>query len=215
LKELTETKVALENTLKSENFNDNTGIGESKNGLPLGRLAVRIVSMDFPQKDLKYLGDDPFVRLRISIKGIRSGGPPAGPPIGPKSYCIAFQPLENVPINEALGPFAPIRTQDANVLFELVDMRPEHHEKVIGTTMVHLNELKEQDSKDLVLSMLMIQENGDLKPTDITVLAALIFQYSKIAPIRISITNIQNKLRLIEKELSGVKASNFIETSTV
>ena len=48
------------------------GIGESKHGLPLGRLNVRVVSIKFTKEELILFGDNPIVRLRISIKGTSS-----------------------------------------------------------------------------------------------------------------------------------------------
>jgi hypothetical protein len=45
------------------------GIGESKSGLPLGRLTLRIASMSFPSEEYRLLGPDPLVRLRVNIRG--------------------------------------------------------------------------------------------------------------------------------------------------
>ena len=64
-------KDQLQLAYKTESFNDATGIGESKHGLPLGRLSARLVSLKFPPADLALLGKDPQICVRISIKCTR------------------------------------------------------------------------------------------------------------------------------------------------
>lgn len=51
------------------NCHHRSGIGESKHGLPLGRLNIRVVSMKFTKSDLPAFGENPVVRLRAIIKG--------------------------------------------------------------------------------------------------------------------------------------------------
>ena len=46
-----------------------TGIGESKHGLPLGRLNVRIVSLKFTASEMMIFGASPLVKMRVTIKG--------------------------------------------------------------------------------------------------------------------------------------------------
>lgn len=46
-----------------------SGIGESKQGLPLGRLSVQVVSLTMPEEEMSLLGDEPFVRVRIRLEG--------------------------------------------------------------------------------------------------------------------------------------------------
>ena len=79
--------------------------------------------MKFTQTDLPSFGDNPVVRLRVIIKGTRAGGVSAGPPLGPRSYSNTLVPLDGiVSLNQSLGPFAPIRTQDADIVFDVLDM---------------------------------------------------------------------------------------------
>ena len=45
-KEMKMSKDNLQQIYKTETFNDNTGIGETKHGLPLGRLMVNLIEID-------------------------------------------------------------------------------------------------------------------------------------------------------------------------
>jgi hypothetical protein len=104
MRELGNVKDQLQIVFKTETFNDSTGIGESKYGLPLGRLSVRVVSMKFAQADILLCGENPSVRLRVLIKGTRAGGVAAGPPVGPRSYSSTTTPQEgNMALNQSLG----------------------------------------------------------------------------------------------------------------
>ena len=47
--------------------------------------------------------------------------------------------------------------------------------------------------------------NGDFKPSDASILVSGLFQYSKVAPIRNKISQVQDKLRAVEKELATLK----------
>ena len=44
------------------------GIGESKSGLPLGRLTLRMVSLNVSSEDIGTIGRNSLVRLRVDIK---------------------------------------------------------------------------------------------------------------------------------------------------
>jgi hypothetical protein len=127
----------------------------------IGRLSIRLESMSFPRKELLYFGKNPSVRLRVRIRGNKAGLKDAGPSVGPKNYSDTIKPQEGkVIMNQSLGPIAPIRTQDADVVFDLLDMRQDKGEAVIGTTSVQLKEMYEQNNKDLVLNFKIRQNSG-------------------------------------------------------
>ena len=45
------------------------GIGESKQGLPLGRLSIQILTITMPEEEMTLLNDETIVRVRVDIKG--------------------------------------------------------------------------------------------------------------------------------------------------
>ena len=45
------------------------GIGESKQGLPLGRLSIQIMTITMPEEEMTLLNDETIVRVRVDIKG--------------------------------------------------------------------------------------------------------------------------------------------------
>jgi hypothetical protein len=53
-------------TISSSHF---AGIGESKSGLPLGRLTLRFGKLTFPSTDFRALDNTPLARLRVTLRG--------------------------------------------------------------------------------------------------------------------------------------------------
>ena len=45
------------------------GIGESKQGLPLGRLSIQIITITMPAHEMDLLSNESIVRVRVDIKG--------------------------------------------------------------------------------------------------------------------------------------------------
>ena len=73
---------------------------------------------------LKYLGigATPKVKIRVAIKG-RKGGPPAGPPINAASDSKVLTVVDgSAQINQSMGPYAPIRTQDADLCLDIIEV---------------------------------------------------------------------------------------------
>lgn len=87
-------KEQLNIAYKAETLNENTGIGETKHGLPLGRLTVKVIELEgLSEAAAKKMN----VKIRIAINGYRNTGLPAGPPIGPGSstqVIFAFTPYK-------------------------------------------------------------------------------------------------------------------------
>lgn len=78
------------------------------------------------------------------------------------------------------GPFAPIRTQDADIVFDVLDMRLNRNEAIIATTSMRLRELQDQESHDLVLHLKIRHEDGDLYPSGASIYLTMLFNYSKV-----------------------------------
>ena len=208
-------KNQLTSVYKSETLNEVTGIGETKHGLPLGRLSVKLVEIQrLTEGVTARAGVQQRVKVRIAIKGARQSAVPAGPPLSPKSDSNVVQLVEGSAIlNQSLGPFAPISTQDADVVFEVIDMSRDANEASCATGSIKLRDINDQNSHDKVLYLKIRDEDGNLEPSDARIFVSMQFQYSKVVPIRNRIYEVQDRLRLVERELAQVKAGRGEEVA--
>jgi len=214
LKTLGDIKEELRDVFRKENFNAATGVGESKDGVPLGKITMRLNKLHFETKDLRLLGDDPKVQLRITVKALRAGAPPPAPPMGPTNFtrvidATALQmqsKITDVLKASAVGPFAPISSADAEIVIDILDKRPGRNDMLLGSASLRLKEISDQESHDFVLRFKMRMENGDLLPTESSLFFNVIFQYSKAQPVRARIAQAKEALRAVELELARMKA---------
>lgn len=213
-RKLRAAKDKLLEVYKSENFNENTGVGETKHGLPLGRLSVKVLEVqNLPMVDPIYENQD--VKVRIFVKGTRKGVVNAGPPLGPLNDTSSFKVQKintegKVVINQSLGPFAPIRTQDADVIFDLIDMSPKMNEASVATGSIKLRDLQDQQSKDRLVYLSVRNAKGASK-YEAKLMVNLKFEFSKVVPLRNQIYEIQEQLRHIEKNLAMLKSGRKLE----
>lgn len=213
--ELKLIKNRLRDVYATENFNDATGVGETKHGLPLGRLSVKLVEIrNFPVELTKRPGFD--FKIRIVIKGTKVGAMAPISGLTPtltdsQIFKMPNAPAANVVVNQSLGPYAPIRTIDAEVNFNMIVLlkdRP-NNDSPEATCSVPLRELHDQEQHNIVLKWKIRDVYGKLQPTESTISVNLIFQYSKIVPLRNSIYVIQDRLRSVEKELTQIKSGYY------
>ncbi len=211
---LGETRLAkgqLQRVHKSEVLNEQTGIGETKHGLPLGRLSVKLVNIE--GLDIEALGysesDDKF-KLRVNIVSTSKVVAQAGPPISDKSYCTQFMFKDgdsqfakgNI---QNLGPFAPIRTFDAEIHLEIMETKKD---AIVAKCIVPLRDLSEQVPQQKTLYA-KVQSGTTWVPSECKIHVELFFQYSKIVPLRNKIYEITDRLRETEKQLALIKAGKL------
>lgn len=208
-------KNQLTSVYKSETLNEVTGVGETKHGLPLGRLSVKLVEIQrLTEGASSRPGVQRRIKVRINIKGTRQTAVAAGPPLSPKSDSNVVQLVDGSAIlNQSLGPFAPISTQDADVIFDVLDMSKDANGASCATGSVKLRDINDQNSHDKVLYLKVRDEEGNLEPSDARIFVTLQFQYSKVVPIRNRIYEVQDRLRVVERELAQVKAGRADETA--
>jgi hypothetical protein len=201
------TKSQLMAVYKYETFNELTGIGETRHGLPLGRLSVKIVELQ-EFKDEHAVKKNQKVRVRVLIKGHRQRGPPAGPPKGPNSD-TATRKLDNdgrIVFNQVMGPYAPIRTQDADVVFEIIDMSQKNAADVsLATASVKLRDLLDQKTHNEVINLQFREDDGTLRPSEARLFVSLLFMYSKVVPIRNKLYALQDRVRQIDRQIGEIK----------
>lgn len=211
LNDLRLAKDHLNTVYKTERLNEQTGVGETKHGLPLGRLSVKLMQIeDCFCDDLDDDFDKLTARVRVDIKGYGINNANAGPPLSAeRSYSnpLEFNNDGFASINQSLGPFAPIRTQDADVVFDIVLSGANQIEKSIATASVKLRELSEQKPVDMHPHLKVRNKvSGVFEPSEARIFLTLTFQYSKLVPLRNSIYELQDELRQVEKNLSKLKA---------
>eukprot|EP01038_Epipyxis_sp_PR26KG_P012127 gene12127-16235_t len=222
IRDLIAAKEKLKVIYKSETFNEITGVGESLYGLPLGRLKVKLIQLTgliLPEEPKQPTR----IKIRISIKPTKSGQSAPCPPLGAlgdsRELPVSIDGM--VPhINESLGPFAPIRTIDAEVVFNILDMDPSKNEANIGTTSVPLRDLRDQTQHSRSIHVSLRKMDGTLQlqsssqneknPSSNTLLYVnLTFQYSKVVPLRNKVFSIQDKLQTLDRELARLKAGRL------
>ena len=134
-----------------------------------------------------------------------------GPPIGDYSFS-KIAPLSvdgNAVFDQVLGPFAPIRSLDANIVFDVIDARPEMNKAIVGKAKVGLRELQEQQrtQKLLTVEISAPDAGNDEKPKKeyAKMYVVLHFQFSKVLPLRTKIYHIQDSIRGIDKKTMMIK----------
>eukprot|EP00606_Chrysophyceae_sp_TOSAG23-5_P000230 GSChrysophyteH2.ASY1.ANO1.782.1 assembled CDS len=196
MKEIRINKEKLQGVYKTENYNDNTGIGETKHGLPLGRLSVKLIQIDGLV--------DQYVKIRVNIRASRKSTQ-AAPDFGELSDSSRFvlKPDGSGSVDQMMGPYAPIRTIDAEVVFSVLNVNDA--DASIAVASISLRELQDQEMHDLVLPLKARLANGDLVAPG-RLFVSVQFQYSKVLPLRRRIYEVQGKLRDVEKDLAKLKA---------
>ena len=215
LLEINKVKDQLERASKNEVLNQRTGIGETRHGLSLGRLTLRLVEL---QGLSSALGDPEIsIKVRVHIHAYRSDIKAVGHVPGEYSQTATY-PLQHsaIAFNQVLGPFAPIKTMDADVVFDVCDMSADANELIIATASLKLRELNDQQQHDKVLFLRVRQgQGGVLKLSEEAKLfVQLTFQYSNIVPLRTRIYNLQDELRKVTKEMAILKSGVEVTDDT-
>jgi hypothetical protein len=175
--------------------------------------------LNFPESEVtavrgrKIEGEKEYqlnVQVRVLIKATRQSVN-AGPPVSERSYSKSAELVPgNIVVNQTMGPYAPVRTQDADVVFEVLDLRPNKDKGVAAFTSVRLRDLNDQAPHDMVLH-LKIRDEETTRASEASLYVTLQFQYSKVVPIRNKIYMVQEKLREVERELARLKAGRAKE----
>ena len=214
MRDLRSVKEQLQDAYKTESFNEVTGIGENKFGLPLGRLSVKL--LEIQQYTAVERPDRICICVSIEWKGKRSTTLP-GPPVGPYSFSKSVDMKSETGIavfDQALGPFAPIRSLDAVIQFDVLDDTPLKNRPSIGKAQISLRELQDQNQAEKTLTVKFPKVSDDDDPNAeiqydyAKLFVVLHFQFSKVQPLRTRIYHLQDELRGVEKDLSELKVGN-------
>jgi len=223
MKEIRLAKEHLQLVYKTEIFNENTGIGETKHGLPLGRLSVKLIQIEgligegledlitssTPQQGGFFSGPQlQKVYVKIDVRAIRKGAT-AAQDFGRLANSEKLI-LKNgsVKIDQIMGPYAPIRTIDAEVVFSVLNVNED--DASIAIAVISLRELQDQVAQDLVLPLKVKLPNGNIISPG-RLFLNIQFQFSRVLPLRRRIYEVQGKLREVEQELALLKAGKALK----
>jgi hypothetical protein len=202
----------LQEVYNSEVFNDSTGIGETKYGLPLGRLSIKMVKIEGFETDIIKRVSFPF-KIRVEIRGTRVGATAPIqklPPSLTDSSVFVMPEDGNVELNQSLGPFAPIKTIDAEVLFHLLfHDKDRPNDAPQATVSIRLKDLENQKQHDKILKWKIRDAKAALQPSNGTLYVNMTFQYSKVVPIRNEIYRVQDQIKTVETALTRIKSGKF------
>eukprot|EP01041_Mallomonas_annulata_P010566 gene10566-22045_t len=214
LRELRLIKEQLQSISKTEVFNPQTGIGETKHGLPLGRLTVRLVEMQNLVDELK--DSKLIVKVKVYIENYHKDNKKAFisssimKADSLQEYTASY-PLSSsiIAFNQSIGPFAPIKTLDADIIFDVIDTSPDANDAILASATVKLRDLTDQQQHDKVLHLKTRTETGELelaKNSKAKLFVQLVFMFSNIVPLKTKIYHLQDQLRQVDKEVYTLRS---------
>jgi hypothetical protein len=235
MKEVKINKDQLQVIYKTESFNDNTGIGETKFGLPLGRLSVQLIEIDgllgeevgdniaarmeeekeratkrggaFSEQAARAnIKIERFVKVKCSLRALRKGTQ-ASAPFGKMGYSNVSRMLNgNTKLDQVMGPYAPVKTIDAEVIFNVLDTKLD--DGSIAFASIGLRSLQDQKTHEKKLALKAKLPNGTTHVVG-NLYVSVRFQYSKVVPVRRRIFEAQGTLREVEHKLAMIKAGKL------
>jgi len=205
-RELRLVKERLLIVYKTETFNEITGVGETKHGLPLGRLSIKLLEIQKYDEEVK----PEHINVRVNIQAHRRGGIAAGPPISDDSFSKeSFVNNDGLArFDQNMGPYAPIRTLDADVEFDVVDVSENANNAILAMASIKLRELQDQQTQMKTLNLRIKADDDDENEANARfarLMVSMKFEYSQVMPLRTRIYHIQDRLRVVERALHNLK----------
>jgi len=192
--DLNSTKRNLKDVMKTEVFNEDTGVGETKHGLPLGVLTVKLILCENIDAQASS------TTVVISMRSTKSNRPNPGPPPQASKPAKRGKDGKSLEFNQ-MFTLAPIKSQDGEVVFDIMDKSAQPKRK--GTAKILLRELANQQEQEKYLNIQARQPDGTYKSLDKALLFVKAqFIYSKIVPLKAAIFTLQDKKRQIEREIT-------------
>ena len=102
---------------------------------------------------------------------------------------------------------APIRTQDAEIIFDILDRSAEPSK--VGTVRLELRELASQETIPFNKQLTLLDKAGKSIPAKGMLYFKARFQFSKVVPLRKKIYQLADQKRTIEKEMTLLRVGRF------
>ncbi len=204
-------KEQLQVAYANESFNEQTGIGETKHGLPLGCLNIKLIRLE------GFEAEPGNTVIILSLRSTQAGNvqnpgpaPQVSRPAEPTRTDLDDTMEESgsraraMEFNQ-LFVMAPIRTQDAELIFDITRDRRLGRQSRLGSCKVGLRELSDQLEKDLPLVIQKKNASGQWEHTKAHLYVKLKFMYSKILPLRNKIYRIKDCIRSLERDIMSIQ----------
>ena len=205
-RELIINKDRLTAALKTEIYNEKTGIGETIHGLPLGCLSLKLIMMEGVGVSAAK-----NVSVVVSLKSTKRDDTSApGPPAQvskPGRPSAAASSKGEIDFNQTFT-LAPIKSHDAQLIFDIMDAGADPKRR--GTCKMHLRDLADQMDTNKTLSIMVRQSgpDGKFEPDPTAKLFARVkFQYSKVLPLRTKIYELQDQERTLRAKKTALRLS--------
>ena len=202
-RELAINKDRLVNSLKTEVYNEKTGIGETIHGLPLGCISLKLIMMEGVQ-----VSSSKNVSVVISLKSTKrddtsAPGPPAQ--VSKSGRANSNTRAIGIDFNQTFT-LAPVKTHDAQLIFDIMDSGADPKRR--GTCKIHLRDLADQLDSNKTLPVLVRSSDGRFEPDKAAKLFARVkFQYSKVLPLRTKIYELQDTERTLRAKKTALRLS--------
>jgi hypothetical protein len=207
-RELTIHKDRLTAALKTEVYNEKTGIGETIHGLPLGCLSLKLIMLEGVTVSAAK-----NVSVVVSLKSTKRDDTAAaiGPPaqVSKPGRANAASSKQAIDFNQTFT-LAPVKSHDAQLIFDLMDAGADPKRR--GTCKVHLRDLADQLDSNKTLPILVRQGGGgsegkfEAEP-GAKLFARVKFQYSKVLPLRTKIYELQDQERTLRAKKTALRLS--------
>lgn len=152
------------------------------------------------------------IRVVVEIKGLLRDSEPVCPAFDPSITETTTRALDkngSAEFNQMLGPFAPIRTHHAKVIFYILDSNTDSTMASVAalcSASVAFSELTDQEEHVKVLNMTMRGQSEAKFSKDASSLTVVLsFKYSKISPLKKRIYQLQDEIRSVEQQLAKLK----------
>lgn len=202
-RQLQTAKEQLKLAYQNETFNEAKGIGETKHGLPLGCLNVKLIKIQ--GLDISGLGEPSDLTVVMSLRSTKSDTEPPGPAPQPSRPAVPGEIVDQIRSLEFNQVFvmAPVKTQDADLLFDVLLRRSGAPHNRLGKCSIPLRDLADQTEHDFPLSLQKKSQSGKWEPVgEARLFAKVKFMYSKIVPLRNKIYLLQDKIRGLDRDIT-------------
>jgi len=204
-RELTISKDRLTAALKTEVYNEKTGIGETIHGLPLGCISLKLIMMEGVG-----VSQAKNVSVVVSLKSTKrddtsAPGPPAQ--VSKAGRANAASTKQAIDFNQTFT-LAPVKSHDAQLIFDIMDAGADPKRR--GTCKMHLRDLADQMDSNKTLPILVRQAGADGKfeaEPNAKLFARVKFQYSKVLPLRTKIYELQDQERTLRAKKTALRLS--------
>lgn len=205
-RELTISKDRLTAALKTEVYNEKTGIGETIHGLPLGCLSLKLIMLEGVT-----VSSAKNVSVVVSLKSTKrddsaAPGPPAQ--VSKAGRANATSTKQAIDFNQTFT-LAPVKSHDAQLIFDLMDAGADPKRR--GTCKIHLRDLADQLDSNKTLPILVRQGGGAEGKFEAEegakLFARVKFQYSKVLPLRTKIYELQDQERTLRAKKTALRLS--------